>query len=502
MSNVKNLVFTWWRYALAVLVVLALGWYFFFSGGASSNATLLVQAGDFTQKVSVSGTVIAAKDVDLGFAASGRISGVYARVGQRMVAGTVVTQTENGDLVAVLAQKRAVLASAQADLASLQVGTRPEEIAVAAASVASAESTLVDAIKSAYTTSDDAVHNKVDAFFTNPRTEPKLTFIVSNTALKSAAEQDRVDSESALVSFALLISKLTNDGSADSATQAQKYLAQVVKLMSDSNAALNQGVPDNNTSASTISSHQTTLATARTNVNSAITTLTNATTALESAKKNLSLKKAGSTPEAISAQTATVASASADVDNAKAALAKTYVTAPFSGIVTRMDAKVGEIVSPTASLISMQSDGIFQIETFVPEVAIAGVEVGDGATTTLDAYGSSEEFSSKVIAIDPAETMKDGVPAYKTTLSFFNADTRIRSGMTANVVITTGTLLDSVVIPSGAIGNKNGTSYVSVVIGDKTNSRTVTLGISPALGQTHVLSGLVNGDVILLTPEP
>lgn len=487
MLGIKNLVFTWWRYALVGLILVAVGGYFYLGNNGVSDATLTVTSGDFIRKVSVSGTVIAAKDVDLGFAASGRISGVYAKVGQRVSAGTTLAQTENGDLVATLAQ-------AKADLDALISGTRPEEIAVAETSVANAEVALVDAIRSAYTTSDDAVHNKTDSFFINPRTDPKLSFIVSNVSLKSAVESERNTVESSLLKWELLTNNLNSSNAADSAKQAQSYLAQVTALLADSNSALNQGIPDTTTSASTISSYATTLATARTSVNSAASALTTAITTLDSAMKNLALKQAGSTEDTISAQRAVVA-------NAQSALAKTYVSAPFTGVVTRMDAKVGEIVSPTASLISMQSDGIFQIETYIPEVVISGVAVGNSATTTLDAYGSSVEFPAKVVAVDPAETLKDGVPAYKTTLSFLSVDSRIRSGMTANVIINIGTLNNALVIPSGAVGNYNGSPYVSVLVNGKAESRTVVTGTSPSLGQVEIISGLSAGEVILLTPS-
>ena len=486
--SIKNLVFTWWRYALAGLILVATAGYFYFGNNGVSEATLTVTSGDFIRKVSVSGTAIAARDVDLGFAANGRIAGAYAKVGQKVSAGIVLSETENGDLVASLAQ-------AKADLAALLSGTRPEEIAVATISVANAKSALVDAIRGAYTASDDAVHNKTDSFFTNPRTDPKLSFIVSNVSLKSAVESERATVESALSEWAFLTKNLTSANAGDSAKQAQLYLTQVTALLADSNSALNQGIPDQTISASTLSSYITTLATARTSVNSATSALTTAITVLDSALKNLALKQAGSTEDSIVAQRAVVA-------NAQSALAKTYVVAPFLGIVTRMDAKVGEIVSPTASLISMQSDGIFQIETFVPEVTIAGVAVGNSATTTLDAYGPSVEFPARVIAVDPAETMKDGVPAYKTILAFLSADSRIRSGMTVNVIINIGTLIDSIVIPSGAIRREDGSSYVSIYSDGKTTSRAVVVGTSPALGQTEILSGLSDGDVILLTPSP
>ena len=138
----------------------------------------------------------------------------------------------------------------------------------------------------------------------------------------------------------------------------------------------------------------------------------------------------------------------------------------------------------------------------MPEVIIARVAVGNPSTTTLDAYGSSVEFPATVIAVDPAETVKDGVPTYKTTLSFLVADPRIRSGMTADVIVETGILPNAIVIPAGAVGKKDAVPYVSVVEKGTSVERTVTLGPSPALGQAHILSGLSAGDIILLSPAP
>lgn len=486
-STLRGVEVSWVRWLLA-LIVLVTGWYFFFGQSKSLGATLTVSRGDFSEQVRVSGTVIPTHDATLGFATNGRISGVYASVGQHVSAGTILAETENGDLIGTLAQ-------AQANLASIKAGTRPEEVAVAETSVISARTALVQAIQSAYTTADDAIHNKVDAFFSNPRTIPKLSFTVANMTLQAIVERDRSLVEPMLSSWALLVEKLTPENVVESARASQAYLAQVTTVLADANTALNQSTPDQTTTATNIASYTSTLAVARTSVNAVATSLTQASSALDTAQKNLILKQSGPTSEILAAQEAAVRSA-------QAMLGKTRVVAPFSGIITRMDAKVGEIVSPTGSGIAIQTDGLFEIETYVPEVTISRISVGNPATTTLDAYGSSVVFPAVVIAVDPAETLRDGVPAYKTTLAFLNADSRIRSGMTTDVIMQTGLLRDAVVIPSGAIGSKNGARYVSIVNGTTVTSRTVTLGPSPALGQAHILSGLTSGDTILLTPVP
>jgi HlyD family secretion protein len=488
------------QWGILIIVVALVGKHFLFPSAKDLGATFTVSVRDFPEQVSVSGSVVAAKDVSLGFSASGRVSGVYARVGERVSQGSVIAETENNDLVAMLSQKRFALAEAKANLASIKAGTRPEELAVAQASVQNAQLALIDAVQGAYTSADDAVHNKSDTFFLNPRTDAKLTLTIANASLKTSVEADRKALEPVLTAWATSISNLSVSTVEQSAQDAQAYTLKVTSYLANVNSAINQASVDQTTTTTVLASYNATLATARSNVNLSASTLSTSRATLSSAKANLALKQAGSTPEAITAQEAVVAAAEADVEQAVSALNKTRVVAPFTGVVTKMDAKVGEIISPTASLIGMQSDGIFQIETYVPEVAISSIAVGNPATTTLDAYGSATAFPATVIRIDPAETIKDGVPAYKTTLSFASADARIRSGMTADVLIETGLLKDAIVVPAGAVGARTGEQYVSVVEKGTAVSRPVTTGSSPALGQAHILSGLSAGEQILLTP--
>ncbi|OYV27539.1 MAG: hypothetical protein B7W98_01575, partial [Parcubacteria group bacterium 20-58-5] len=278
------------------------------------------------------------------------------------------------------------------------------------------------------------------------------------------------------------------------AADSAAYLLQVSRYLADLGTALNQSSASATVSAATLTTDAATLATERAAIDTTASALSAAASALTSSEKALVLAEAGPTASDLAAAHATV-------DAAAAALAKTQVRAPFSGIVTRMDAKTGAIASPTTSLVSMQSDGLFQIEVYVPEVSVAGIAVGDAATTTLDAYGASVAFPAKVIKVDPAETLSNGVPTYKVTLTFLSPDARIRSGMTANVTIATGMLHDAIVIPSGAVGYVNGAPYVSVLSGTKTVHTSVTLGATPSLGQVEITTGLAKGDRVLLSPQ-
>jgi HlyD family secretion protein len=502
---------------VGALVVLVAVYFLFFRGGNSSLQTLVVHRGDFVQQLSVSGTVQAAHDVDLGFAQSGRVSATYVSVGDRVTSGEVLAEIENGDLRAAVAQKKAALASAQAQLASLQAGTRPEQLAVTQSQVqsdgvalAQAAQGLVNAIQNAYTQSDDAVHNKVDQFFSNPRSlTPQLSFPVSDSSLKSKVESDRIAIEPVLAAWQGSSANLSVSADLSAAqNEAQHDLAEVSQLLIDANAALNAAVPASQTSASTIQGWITNVATARANVNTALSTLNTAITSQQSAsatlskdEKTLALEQAGSTSEDIQAQQAQVQAAQADVQNAQAQLQKTLVVAPFSGTVTRMDAKEGETISPTEPKISLISDGLYEIETYVPEVEITGLSVGNAASTTLDAYGPDVPFAATVISIDPAETVVNGVATYKTTLQFLAQDDRIKSGMTAEVVITTQITHDALAVPQGAVFDKAGQKMLQLVRDGAVVDVPVQTGAASKIGNVQIVSGIADGDTVVLNPD-
>jgi HlyD family secretion protein len=143
---------------------------------------------------------------------------------------------------------------------------------------------------------------------------------------------------------------------------------------------------------------------------------------------------------------------------------------------------------------------VFEIETYIPEVNIAAVQVGDFASTTLDAYGDVS-FDAQVLQIDPAKTQRDGVATYKTTLVFLSHDERIRSGMTAIVTIKIGEKNNVLAIPGNYIredkvARKFYVNVVDIEKDDKVTEREIKTGIRGSDGMTEVISGLENGEIV------
>ena len=210
-------------------------------------------------------------------------------------------------------------------------------------------------------------------------------------------------------------------------------------------------------------------------------------------RDELSLLNAGTAIEVIAAQEARVLAAQGE-------LRKHKIFSPISGTVTKVDAVTGEFANTATPLLSIISDRSFEMEANVPEADIAKIKVGDQARITLDAYGSDVIFQGRVVAINPAETIIDNVPTYKVTLHFTKNDSRIKSGMTANIDVATASRTNAIFIPARALITRDGRKFVTVMNADETTAETeITVGLKGSDGSIEVLSGLAEGLRILTT---
>jgi HlyD family secretion protein len=505
----------YYKYVIFIALIGVVG-FFVLGNKDTGEETLKVKLGNFVNEVYISGKVVASNDVSLGFSQGGRISSVRVKVGSVVGAGSVLASVENGDTQADLLQKEAILEKEQVNLRSLQMGTRAEQIAITESALSSAKTTftqskqsVINSINDAYTKSDDAIKNKIDQFFKNPLSSPSIILFINDSSLISFVNQDREIVGMTLNSWEKSISE--NNSSTDlnkmileaenNLNKLKNFLAKVSLITNNPEVTHSGGstIPSNwkiDTSTARLA-----IDTAISNLSTAVTTYKKAEAELITRENNLKLEQAGTTKEAIDAQIAQVKSAQASVDGIKANLQKTLIISPFDGIITKIDAKVGEVASSNTSLIQMMSVGTFQIESYVPEVSIALIKLGAMAKVTLDAYGEDVLFGAKVVSIDPAETIKDGVSTYKVKLQFLEKDNRIKSGMTSNVSIATFSKENVIVVPGGLIIDRDGKKFVQVKNLEEIVEKEITIGSVSSLGQVEVTSGIVEGDQLILNPQ-
>lgn len=505
---------------VAIAAIAGFGGYYLLAGsGASEIDFVLAERGDVIQEVSVTGKVKPARSVKLGFERSGRVSSSPASVGDRVLAGEMLMKLESSELAAQLAQAEAGAKAQEAKLASLLRGSTEEEINVkkikvknATLSLEDAEVALSDKTRDAYTKADDAVGNKTDQMFSNiSGASPQFNSALATGQLKSDIENGRLYMRGVLSAWQESLGSLETGANFESeASSAKTNLFRVRSFIDNVASAVNSAQPSSSLTQSVIDGYKSDINTARVNVNTAIDNMTSATEKMRSARSALSLSEeelsltlAGATAEDVAAQKAALEEARAASASAMAALNKSFLYAPFSGVITARDVEVGEFVSAGENVLSLISSANYEMEAFVPEADIAKIKSGDSAHVTLDAYPGDVVFRARVIFIDPAETTVDGVSTYKTSLQFEEPDERLRSGLTANIDILGGERSGVVSIPSRAVITENGKRVVRI-LSDKEGivKKEVKVGLSGSLGNVEIMEGVKEGDkIIIFLPE-
>jgi len=205
-----------------------------------------------------------------------------------------------------------------------------------------------------------------------------------------------------------------------------------------------------------------------------------------------------------------LAALESEVDRAQAAyqaaearLAKVEIHSPIDGKVSDIVYESGEQVMTASPVVIVQTVGDqYRVMASVTESDISKIELGDQAVVTFDALGSGVTATATVTEIDPAETLIEGVVYYKVTL-YLNEDASaltLKPGMSVDMDIRTMEESDVIAIPQRAVLTKTtGEKYVRVVTGPQTyEERTVTTGALGDMGMIRILSGLSDGEEIVL----
>lgn len=180
------------------------------------------------------------------------------------------------------------------------------------------------------------------------------------------------------------------------------------------------------------------------------------------------------------------------------AVLQRVLTAPIDGFIAAVDGEVGETVEAQKTVVSIISADNLQVEVDIPETTIVNVKPGQPVKITLDAFDDETEWTGKVVDVDSVETMKGGAVYYKTTVFFDKEDARIRSGMTANVLIETAVSKDALFVPASAVRKKGNQDIVQVLQGKQVVDKNVVTGLENDAGMVEIVSGLSRGEKVVI----
>ena len=142
-------------------------------------------------------------------------------------------------------------------------------------------------------------------------------------------------------------------------------------------------------------------------------------------------------------------------------LSKAKIMAPMSGVITYLDAEVGEIAAAQTAytqgktLMTISDLDVFEVEVEVDETEIAKIDLGQPVKIEVDAFPDTT-FEGTVVeigntAIYSGAGTQDQSTNFKVKVVFNDRDAKIRPGMSATVDVTTSKVENALSIPFSAV---------------------------------------------------
>ncbi len=189
---------------------------------------------------------------------------------------------------------------------------------------------------------------------------------------------------------------------------------------------------------------------------------------------------------------ANLKNAKAQVAQQQAILDKKMLRAPFAGHLGIRTVDLGQFLSAGTAIVTLQAlDPIF-LDFFVPQQAVAQVQVGQKVAVKIDAY-KDQTFAGEIAAINPRVDASSRNVQIRAALQ--NADRKLIPGMYATVDIATGAPQNYVTLPQTAITYNPYGDTVYIV-----DSKGTDAAGKPTLTarQTFVTTGATRGDQVAI----
>lgn len=548
---------------ILILVVVIFAGYFgykkFFTNTALATNYVLNEVSKGTLIISLSGAgqVSASNQVDIKPEASGKITGVYAKVGDEVKAGALLVQLDASDALKNVRDAKTSLETAKLELEDTLNPVDELTLLQSENSLSQAKQNLEDSIDNLSKSYEDGFNNVANLFLDLPTIMTGLNDILYSYSFNSS--QTNLDYYSNAIKFynydsgALYYDDAVNkyqfartaydqnfldykktsrfdteekiENLISESYETTKKIAEAVKSINNLLRLYQDILVDHDLTPQSLSTtHLTNLSSYTSKTNTYLTSLLSSRTSVETNKDNISdaqesikekelslvKTKSGSDELTIRAKKITVQQKEDALLSAQETLADYSIRASFDGILASFSAKKGDTASQSSSIATIITKQKIA-EITLNEVDVAKVAVGQKANLTFDAVDNLN-ITGLVVEVDTLGAVSQGVVSYKVKINFDTEDERIKSGMSVTANIITTSKQDVLIIPNSAIKTANGVSCVEMpdeeVVIDNSNSVGVTLS-KPVKNQTievglssdtsaEVVSGLVEGDKIIV----
>ena len=502
-------------FIVIILIIVVFSVYQGFLKEKGSEYTLAeVVYGNVSQEVSETGQVQMGKAINLSFKNAGTIEKIYVQVGDKVWLGANLAKLNTSSLLIERHEAQASLEVAQAELNQLLEGATPEEIQVAKTTVDNAQIALTDAqqdftedLAQAY---EDALNALDNAYLKGAGalatvTSIRKTYFYGNDqeSLTVKARENNIDS---------LLSQVKEVIDNELVDTALTFMKNSLSDVADDLNIIRDMTEVANYANVVSTTNKTSLDTERLNINTALTSIVNAEQtitstkitgqtslntaqgALKKAQDELTLKIAKPSQADIDLYQAQVKQAQAKNDLLDNQIWEATLRSPTQGQVIEINKRVGEMWQPslTGAVMTLLPVSPYEIEVDIYEEDVVKVKLSDPVDIKMPAF-PSQIFSGKVISIDPAEELVEGVVYYKVTVNFENPPQKTKPGMSADVTIKTAQKDGVLTIPGAAIEKKDDKVFVQILKDEKLEKIEIQIGLRGNDDMVEVVSGLTEG---------
>jgi HlyD family secretion protein len=443
-----------------VVLVLAVGGFFGYryyqqnlASQESPYQTAVINRGKLTAQVGATGVVRPNQTTLITWQTTGRIHSIHAEEGDSVIAGQVLAELDERSLPQSIILARADLITAKKQLNELETS-----------GVARAQAQL--ALTQAEKALEDAQKNR-----------ERKNYARSTQATLDAARADYILAQDNFEKVEENYERFASRGENDPVrAQALSQLSAARQQRDRALANLNYllGLPDN------------------LEVAEADAQLDLAIANLDQAQREWERVKNGSDPEEIEAAKARITAIEVTLDLVR-------VDAPFDGVVTSVQSKPGDSVSPGTVSFRIDDLSHLLVDVEVPEVDINRIERDQRAVLTFDAI-QGREYEGIVTNVARVGTQQQGLVNFIVTVELTNPDENVLPGMTAAVNLVVSELDDVLLVPNRAVRLLNGQRVVYVLRDGTPEPVEITIGSSSETFSEVVASELRAGDTIVLNP--